>query len=161
MIKSKSMTRPLARIALAAAAVTFAAGVAAADLKPEQQIETRQAGYKFMAWNMVKIKANLSGNFDAKQVQAAANAIAGIANSGMGALFGPGTDKAIGDVKTRVKPELFKDREQVGKLAGEFVQAADGLQKAAAGGDQAAVKKAFGTLGAACKACHDKYRAEE
>ncbi|WP_242445341.1 hypothetical protein [Chromatium okenii] len=28
-----------------------------ADLKPEDQIEFRQAGYSFMAWNMIKIKA--------------------------------------------------------------------------------------------------------
>lgn len=33
---------------------------------------------------------------------------AGIANSGMGALYVPGTEKDIGDVKTRVKPELFR-----------------------------------------------------
>ncbi len=154
------MKSPLARIALAALTLSGAATVAA-DLKPEQQIEIRQAGYEFMGWNMGKIKANLSGNFDAKQVQAAANAIAGIANSGMGALFGPGTEQSIGDVKTRVKPELFKDRETVAKLAGDFITAANGLQKAAAGGDQAAVKKAFGDLGGACKACHDKFRAEE
>ena len=109
---------------------------------------------------MKKINANLEGEFDAKQVQAAANAIAGIANSGMGALYGPGTDKDIGSVKTRVKPELFTDKEEVGKVAKAFNTAANELAKAAATGDKEAVKKAFKDTGASCKGCHDKFRQE-
>ena len=122
------------------------ATTAVAQVKPEDQIKFRQAGYSFMSWNMGKIKANLEGKFDAKEVEAAANAIAGIANSRMGALFGPGTDKDIGNLKTRVKPEFFQNKEEVGKVA--------------AGGDKAAVQKAFGDTGAACKACHEKFRME-
>lgn len=110
---------------------------------------------------MGKIKGNLEGTYNKDQVAAAANAIAGIANSGMGALYGPGTDKAIGNVKTRVKPEFFKEGDNVGKLAREFNAAANDLAKVAAGGDTAAVKTAFGKLGEACKACHDKYREED
>lgn len=155
------MKKSIARIALPLLALSLVSAAGAAGLKPEDQIQIRQAGYKFMSWNMGKIKANLDGDYNAKQVAAAANAIAGIANSGMGALFGPGTDKAIGDVKTAVKPALFTDGENVGKLAGEFVAAADNLQTVAVGGDPAAVKKAFGDLGASCKACHDKYRVKD
>ena len=154
------MHTPIARLALAALAVTLAT-TAAAEMKPEEQIKTRQAGYTFMSWNMGKIKANLGGDYNAKQVEAAANAIAGIANSGMGALFGPGTDQSIGDVKTAVKPAFFKEQDNVGKLAKDYVAAANTLQKVAATGDQAAVKQAFGDLGAACKACHDKYRQDD
>ncbi len=43
----------------------------------------------------------------------AANAIAAIANSGMGALYGPGTDKDVGNQKTRVKPEFFQQQDEV------------------------------------------------
>ena len=136
------------------------ATTAIAQVKPEEQIKYRQAGYSFMAWNMGKIKANLEGEFNAKQVEAAANAIAGIANSGMGTLYGPGTDKDIGSVKTRVKPELFTDKAEVGKVATAFNAAANDLAKAAATGDKAAVKKAFSDTGAACKGCHDKFRQE-
>ena len=144
--------------ALGAIALTLVGNASAADLKPEEQILTRQAGYSFMSWNMGKIKANLDGTFSQQQVQAAANAIAGIANSGMGALYGPGTDKDIGDVKTRVKPELFTDQEEVGKVAMNFIEAANNLKETAAFGDEAEVKAAFGELGQACKACHDKFR---
>lgn len=136
------------------------AGTASAQVKPEEQIKFRQAGYSFMSWNMGKIKANVEGEYNAKQVEAAANAIAAISNSGMGALYGPGTDKNIGDVKTRVKPAFFTEPEEVGRIATDFNRAANNLAKVAAGGDKAAVAKAFEDTGATCKACHDKYREE-
>lgn len=151
----------LATTAVGLMTAAIAGSALAGALSPEEQIQTRQAGYSFMGWNMGKIKANLDGDYDADQVTAAANAIAGIANSGMGALYGPGTDKDVGDVKTRVKPELFENMQDVGKLAGDFKTAADNLAAAAASGDEGAVKTAFGDLGQACKACHKKYRADD
>ncbi|MDX9717312.1 c-type cytochrome [Thauera sp. WH-2] len=136
------------------------ATAASAQVKPEDQIKYRQAGYSFMSWNMGKIKANLEGEYNAQQVQAAAAAIAGIAGSGMGALYGPGTEKDIGNVKTRVKPEFFENMQDVGKIATEFNTNAAALATAAASGDKAAVQKAFADTGSSCKACHDKYRME-
>jgi cytochrome c556 len=137
-----------------------AAGSAAAEqLTPEEQILTRQAGYTFMSWNMGKIKQDLEGDFSQVRVAAAANAIAGIANSGMGALYGPGTDKDIGDVKTRVKPELFTEQEEVGKVARNFIEAANNMAEAASMAESKAdVKDAFVKLGESCKACHKKFR---
>ena len=140
-------------------ALTAAGFASAEQLKPEEQIETRQAGYSFMSWNMGKIKANLEGEFSPTQVAAAANAIAGIANSGMGALYGPGTDKDIGDVKTRVKPELFTQPEEVGKVAVAFIEAANNMAEVASMAESKDdVKEAFGKLGESCKGCHDKFR---
>jgi cytochrome c556 len=156
----RRMKRILASTVLGAFALGIAS-TALADLKPEEQIKFRQAGYSFMSWNMGKIKSNLEGDFDADQVAAAANAINAIANSGMGALYGPGTDKNIGDVKTRLKPEFFDNLEDVGVIAGNFVAATNALAAAAAEGDQVDVSNAFGKVGEACKACHDKYRADE
>ena len=146
-------------IALGIIALSLA-GTASAQVKPEEQIKYRQAGYSFMSWNMGKIKANLEGEYNAQQVQAAANAIAGIAGSGMGALYGPGTEKDLGNLKTRVKPEFFQEMPNVGKLATDFNNAAANLAKVAATDDKAAVQKAFGETGETCKACHDKYRME-
>ncbi|RKT46237.1 c-type cytochrome [Thiocapsa rosea] len=154
------MNRILASTVLGIAALGVASA-ALANLKPEEQIQYRQAGYSFMSWNMGKIKSNLEGDYNSEQVAAAANAIAAIANSGMGALFGPGTEKDVGNVKTRVKPELFENMEDVGTIAGNFVAAADNLAKVAAGGDEVEVSTAFGELGQACKACHDKYRMKD
>lgn len=134
---------------------------ASAQVDPEDQIIFRKAGYSFMSWNMGKINAmaiDKSVAWDAAQVQAAANSIAATANSGMGALFGPGTDKNIGDTKTRVKPEFFTDAEGVTKVAIAFNKAANELAEAAATGDQVLVAKAFAAAGDSCKGCHDKYR---
>ena len=47
-----------------------------------------------MAWNMVRIKTNVEGTYNKEEVIKAANAIQAIANSGMGALYLPGTDKS-------------------------------------------------------------------
>ena len=147
--------------ATALLSIGLAGAAIAADMKPEEQILTRQAGYTFMSWNMSKIKANLAGDYNQQQVQKAADAIAGIANSGMGALYGPGTDKAVNGVETRVKPELFTDQAEVGKVAGDFVAAANNMAEVAAMGDEAEVKQAFGALGESCKACHKKFRKDD
>lgn len=151
------MKKNVVRAALGMLALSVTAGVQA-QVSAEDMVKFRQSGFTFMSWNMGKIKANLEGNYDAAQVSAAANAIASIAGSGMGALYGAGTDKSIGDQKTRVKPELFQNMPEVGKLAGDFNTATANLAKVAATGDAAAVKVAFGDVGKSCKACHDKFR---
>jgi cytochrome c556 len=156
--RSFRMTKFALLSATTALSLTLAGAAFAAQMKPEEQIQTRQAGYKFMAWNMSKIKANLDGDFKQERVEKAANAIAGIANSGMGALYGPGTDKAVNGVETRVKPELFTNQKEVAKVARDFVDAANNLAEVAAMGDEAEVKQAFGALGESCKACHKKFR---
>lgn len=153
------MKKSLAHVAFGLAALALAT-TASAQVKPEDQIKYRKAGYSYMSWNMGKIKGSLDGTYNKDQVVAAANAIAGIANSGMGALYGPGTEKDVGDQKTRVKPEFFTDKDGVTKVAVDFIKAANNLSKVAAEGDAAAVKVAFGDVGKSCKACHDKYRGE-
>ena len=146
-------------VVVALVLTSFAGAVLAQQaLKPEEMIKTRKAGYGFMAWNMGKIKANLEGTYNKEQVIAAANVVAATANSGMGALFGPGTDKEVGGQKTRVKPEFFKEQDKVRELAMAYIKEANELQKVAAGGDAAAVKVQFGKTGESCKACHEKYR---
>lgn len=139
-------------------AVGLVGSAIAADLTPEEQIQTRQAGYRFMSWNMSKIKANLDGDYSQPRVEAAANAIAGIANSGMGVLFAPGTEQDIGEVKTRVKPELFTNQEEVAEVAVAFIEAANSMAETAALGSEDEVRAAFGKLGQSCKGCHDKFR---
>ena len=151
------------KLVFVAVALGIAAG-ASAQVKPEDQIKFRKAGYAFMSWNMGKIKAQVidnPGSFNKDQVAAAASLVAATANSGMGALYGTGTDKDAGSQKTRVKPEFFKEPDEVRKLAMAFVKEANELQKVAATGDVAAIKAQFGKTGESCKACHDKFRKDE
>ena len=149
------MKKTLAALILASVAGSVLAQQA---LKPEEMIKTRKAAYSFMAWNMGKIKANLDGTFNKDQVVASANAVAAVANSGLGALFGPGTDKEVGGEKTRVKPEFFQQQDKAREVAMNFNKEANELAKVAATGDQAAIQAQFGKTGGTCKACHDSFR---
>jgi cytochrome c556 len=149
------------KIAVALVLSTLAGAVFAQQaLKPEEMIKYRKAGYSFMSWNMGKIKANLDGTFNKEQVIAAANVVAATANSGMGALYAPGTDKDIGDQKTRLKPEFFQRPDKVKEVGMNFVKEANELAKVAATGDVAAIKAQFGKTGGTCKSCHDEFRRE-
>lgn len=137
------------------------AAFAQQSLKPEEMIKTRKAGYGFMAWNMGKIKSQVveaPQNYNKEYVLAAARVVAATANSGMGALFAPGTDKDVNGEKTRVKPEFFQQPDEVRKLAMAFIKEANELAKVGESGDVAAIKVQFGKTGETCKACHDKFR---
>lgn len=152
-MKSKFLL-PLLAIALA--------GSAAAQVKPEDAIKFRQSGYGFMAWNMQRIKMNVEGgNFNKEEVIKAANAIQAVANSGMGALYLPGTDKGTGWEPTRAKANIWTDKEKLGKAATEFNKEANEMAKVAATGDVAAVGTQLGKLGGTCKGCHDDFKAKK
>lgn len=148
------------KLLLALLAVSLT-GTVAAQVKPEDAIKFRQSGYGFMAWNMARIKANVEGTYNKDEVLKAATAIQAIANSGMGALYLPGTDKGTGWEKTRVKPEFFTNKEGVTKVAVAFNKEANEMAKVAAAGDAAATKEQFGKLAATCKACHDDFKIKD
>ena len=154
-MERKVMRRIAAVLVLAGVAGT---AIAQQTLKPEEMIRYRKSGYRFMEWNMGKIQANLAGSLNKEQVVAAANVIAATANSGMGALFGPETDKEVAGEKTRVKPEFFQQPDKVRELATNFTREANELSKVAATGDAAAIKEQFGKTGGACTACHRQFR---
>lgn len=147
------------QLTLAALVLSVAGGALAnTPLKPEEMIKFRKASYNFMAWNMGKIKGSLEGNFNKDEVAKAAAAIATVANSGLGALYAPGTDRDVGGEKTRLKPEFFQEPEKVREIAVNFNTQANEMAKVAATGDAKAIGAQFGKLGEACKACHDRYR---
>lgn len=148
------------------AALALSAAVATpvvAQLDVEEQIETRQSAFTFASWNMGKIKAQaVDGTvaYNEQQMLAAANAIASVANSGLGSLFGPGTAMDKND-NTRLKPEFFDKPDKAREVAIGFAQAANKLQEIAAnGGSKADLAAQFSEVGKSCKACHDEFRAE-
>ena len=145
---------------LIAIAIALASTASFAQTKPEDAIKFRQSGYAFMAWNMARIKASVEGNFNKEEVIKAANAIQAIANSGMGALYLPGTDKGKGWEETRAKSEIWTDKETLGKAAMAFNKEANEMAKVALSGDAAAVGAQLGKLGGTCKGCHDDFKAK-
>ncbi|MGZ5049545.1 MAG: cytochrome c [Methylobacter sp.] len=151
-------TKISATLLLAATATAALAGPI------EEQIRFRQSAYSFAAWNVAKIKSLViehPDTFNKDAVVAAANAIAAVANSGLGALYGEGTDKGVGWKQTRLKPEFFQKKEEVTVAANTFNEAANELAKVAATGDVNAIKTQFGKLTESCKGCHDLTRIKE
>ena len=149
---------------LTLAILLAATGTAAIAGPIEEQIRFRQSAYSFAAWNVQKIKSQVVDHpetFNKDSVAAAANAIAAVANSGLGALYGEGTDQGIGWKQTRLKPEFFQKKAEVTVAANTFNEAANELAKVAATGDVNLIKTQFGKVGESCKGCHDLIRIKE
>lgn len=73
--------------------------------------------------------------------------------------FPAGTGPDVG--KTRAKPEIWQNAEDFAAKLRSFQAAAQAFGAAARGNDVAAMNARFADLNGTCKACHDKYRAEE
>lgn len=138
-------------------------GVTASAGPIEDQIKFRQSAYSFIGWNTNKIKTQLDNpdTLNKDEVVAAANAIAAAANAGLGALYGPGTDKGEGWRKSRLKSEFFDKPEEAKKVALQFNLEANEFAKVAATGDVGQIKAKFGKLTQSCKSCHDSFREKD
>jgi cytochrome c556 len=147
-------------VALAVIAAS-ASALAQQGPKPENLIKWRQSAFQIVAWNSGRIKASLDGQYNKDEVLRAANTIAAVANSGLGALFAPGTEQGKGWHDTSAKPEVFKDTKHFGELGANFAKEANELAALAAGGDAAAIKTQYGKLTRTCKACHDDFKAKD
>jgi len=153
--------RLLATVGLALATCLAAQSAQAQQApKPEQLIKWRQSAYQVLAWNTGRVKANVEGTFNKEEVIKASNLIAALANSGLGALYAPGTETGKGWHDTTVKPELFTDK-KAGEVAAAFNKEANELAKVAQAGDVAIIKAQLGKLQSTCKACHDDFRKKD
>jgi cytochrome c556 len=151
-------------VQLALLALSFGiASLAVAQPSVEDQIKARQSAYTFMSWNMGQIKAQVVDKeveFNADQVQAWANAIAATANSGMSAMYSPASVEGTGWKPTRLDPKFFDELDQVGEIAGNFVNEANALAEVAQTGDIEAIAEQFKATGESCGACHRNYRTD-
>lgn len=157
---NKRLKRILAPVLAVGALAAAATAVAQQGPKPEQLIKWRQSAYQVIAWNTGRVKANVDGQYNKEDVIKAANTIAALANSGLGALYAPGTETGKGWHDTAVKPELFTDK-KAGEAAANFNKEANELAKVALAGDVAVVKAQLGKLQGTCKSCHDDFRKKD
>ncbi|MBW8757655.1 MAG: cytochrome c [Burkholderiales bacterium] len=154
------MNRTSSRLLVAALALASAASALAQQApKPENLIKWRQSAFQVIAWNSGRIKASLDGGYDKDQVLRSANAIAAIANSGLGSLFPAGTETGKGWHDTTVKADAFTDTPKFAEHGGDFARASSELVRlVSSGGDATAVKDQFAKLQKTCKSCHDDFR---
>ena len=99
--------------------------------------------------------------YNKEDVQAAANALAATANSGLGALYIEGSDKGTGWQPSHLKPEYFKEQDKAKEIGLTLGKEASKLAEIAATGDIDAIKSQFGEVGKTCKSCHDSFRVRD
>lgn len=162
-MKAKIGTAKLRGWVLLALGLAITSGASGSDLGREDAIRFRQAGYRFLAWNMARIQDQVVDRrvpFSPEQVSRAALAIQGIANSGMGGLFLPGTDRDSAPIATRALPEVFDPahRAEFNQAARRFIDQANRFAVVAKTGDPDAIRAQFDELGRACRKCHHSFR---
>lgn len=144
-------------IAIAALVLAVAAlGAEGQQVKLENQIKYRKAAYTLMNLNFGSLDAMAADKKPFNKEEAARNAdFVAMLSTVPKDYFAEGTDK-----DTRAKPEIWSHRSdfdaKMEKMTGEAAK----MPAVVRSGDMAAFKKQVADLGAACKACHDDYRAK-
>jgi cytochrome c556 len=142
----------------AAAALAFVPLLATAQFaKTEDAIKYRQSALFILGQHFGRIgaMANDKMPFDAAQVKESA-AIVNVVSKLPWTAFGPNTDKG-GNTKARA--EVWEDSAKFTAAQERLQSTMPKLVAAADTGDKAKVKEAAGEVGAACKNCHDDFRA--
>lgn len=146
------MNKPVAIAAVAALLLPLTSHAQFA--KPEDAIKYRQSVMSLMGTHMGRLGAMVNGRvpYDAKVATDNA-AIVAMLSKLPGGAFGPGTDAGR---PTRALPAIWTDTAKFTAAYDKMV--AEAAKLPAAAGDAAALKTAFGAVGAACKACHDDFQ---
>ena len=142
----------IAALVLAAAAIP----VVAQQMKAEDQIKYRKSAYALLGLNFGSLNAMATDKKPFNKDEAARNAefVALLATVPKD-YFGEGTDK-----DTKARPEIWKNRPDFDAKMDKMRTEAGKLPAVVRTGDAGAFKKQVADIGAACKACHDDYRAK-
>jgi cytochrome c556 len=156
-MKKPSALQAVANFALTVAVIAFSATASAQFQKPEDAAKYRQSVMTVMGTHFGRIGAMVNGRvpFDAKAAQDSAHIVATMSTLPWPA-FTPDTEV----LKTRAKPEIWKEgakfKESYEKLMADTIK----LEAAAKTGNLDSIKTAFGATGGSCKNCHDSFQAK-
>jgi len=145
----------LKRASLLLAALLPMASAVAQTMKPEDQIEVRQAAYTLMGYSFGGIAAMAQGKRPYNKEEAIKDAdllvqVAALPQN----FFGEGTDK--GD--TRAKPEIWTKRAEFDDKMKKMLAEVAKLPAVTRTGDLEAIKVQAKATGSTCGACHDEFR---
>ncbi len=136
-------------------ALLLSLNTALAEVQPEDQIKYRQHTMKALGAHMGSLALLARGKVDHPgHVARHAEALAAVA-SDLAAVFPEGLDFG----ETRARDSIWEEWERFEQLSRDLATAASGLARAGAG-DPAALRRALGEVGEACKACHERYRSK-
>jgi cytochrome c556 len=120
-------------------------------------IKARKANYKEIGGAFKTVSDEVkTGSPDIGTIRSLARDIATRA-AGQMKWFPKGSGPESGE-KTRAKAVIWSDMAGFNRAQANFVAAANGLNSAIASSNSAQIAQAHKTLGATCKACHDRYR---
>lgn len=156
-MKKPSARQAVATFALTVAAIAFTAPANAQFQKPEDAVKYRQSALTVMGTHFGRIGAMVNGRapFDAKAAQDSAFIV-----TTMSTLPWVGFAGNTESLKSRAKPEIWKEQAKFKDASDKLVAEATKLEVAAKTGNLDAIKTAFGAVGGSCKACHDAFRTE-
>lgn len=139
---------------IAAAAATPAAAQAP---KPDEAVKMRQGVLTAMKWQLGHIAGVAKGEipFSEETVHRARNLSVLTRVAPQGFAVPSGSDAVPG---SKAKPEIWASTQQFTALWSEAATEAERLLLAAQNRDAAALKAQAAAVGAACKACHDRFR---
>jgi cytochrome c556 len=146
--------------ALAAVLALVAAGAAQAQGSKEAEaaIKYRQSVYTVIYNNFGPLGAMASGKapFDAAVFKRNAQRVAFMSS------IAPDTFPEVSKTgNTKAKPEIWANKAEFDKLMKDFQDKSGALASAAQSATSVdGVKAAFGAAAGACKACHDKFKAD-
>ena len=156
-MKQPIALQAVATFVLTIAAFAFSAPANAQFQKPEDAVKFRQSALTVIANQFGRIGAMANGRapFDAKVAQDSAHVVATLST-----LPWAGFAANTQSVKSRAKPEIWKEAGKFKEASDKFVAEAAKLEAATKTGNLDAIKTAFGAVGGSCKACHDAFRTE-
>ena len=156
-MKKPWTSQALATFAFTLAAIAFSVPASAQFQKPEDAVKYRQSALTVMGNHFGRIGAMVNGRapFDAKAAQDSAHVVATLSTLPW-AGFAANTES----VKSRAKPEIWKEAAKFKESGDKLVAEAAKLEAAAKTGNLDTIKVAFGAVGGSCKACHDAFRTE-
>ena len=136
----------------------FAACASAAQNKPSDVVHYRQNLMSVIGWNFGPLSAMVKGKiaWDEKVFTLRAERIAFLAPQ---ALEGFVNASDNGGVETDAKADIWRDFDDFKAKLDDFVAQSKALSDAAKSGDDAKMKEQFHKTADACKACHEKYKA--
>lgn len=160
-MKKPAKPHVVAKIASVAATFLLMSGLSAPAqaqfAKPEDAVKYRQSALSVMSNHMGRINAQLKSPQPNMQVIQNSAALVETISRLPWEAFVPGSEN-VGN--TKALPGVFKDTAKVKELADKLQAETTKLAAVSKGGDVKAIQAQFGTVGGACKACHDDYRAK-
>jgi len=143
--------------------VIASSGLIAEDGPHDKQIKARQAMFQLYGYHMGILGGMAKGKieYNAELATEAAQNLDAAANLGQSTFWPAGSDNGnSANARTRALPAIWETFPAITEKSDALTKATAGLV-ANAGNGLDALKASVGDVGAACKGCHDDYRAKK